>query len=243
VFVSSTRAKITELVAEGQSIRQIAEALGLANNTVRYHIARSRTGAPRVPSLPPAAIDLSADARREPTRKRVERMLADGLTRAEIARRLGISKATVSYHARNLGAKIDERCARRYDWEAIQRYYDQGHSITQCQVAFGFARQSWHEASRRGDVTARPQAMPIEQLLAGRRNRAHVKRRLIKLGLKTNRCERCGLTEWRERPLSMALHHRNGDRDDNSLENLELLCPNCHSQTDTFSGRNGRRAA
>jgi 5-methylcytosine-specific restriction endonuclease McrA len=39
----------------------------------------------------------------------------------------------------------------------------------------------------------------------------------------------------------MALHHINGDRLDNRLENLELLCPNCHSQTDTYSGRNGHR--
>jgi hypothetical protein len=41
----------------------------------------------------------------------------------------------------------------------------------------------------------------------------------------------------------MALHHINGDRFDNRVENLELLCPNCHSQTDTFGGRNSRRLA
>ena len=50
-------------------------------------------------------------------------------------------------------------------------------------------------------------------------------------------------SSWNDgRPLELDLHHRNGDRDDNRLENLALLCPNCHRQTDTFGVRN-RRAA
>jgi hypothetical protein len=72
----------------------------------------------------------------------------------------------------------------------------------------------------------------------GRRtSRGHLKRRLLEEGLKSNRCETCGLTEWRGAPLSMALHHLNGDGLDNRLENLVLLCPNCHAQTPNFSGR------
>jgi 5-methylcytosine-specific restriction endonuclease McrA len=68
-----------------------------------------------------------------------------------------------------------------------------------------------------------------------------LKRRLIKLGLKADRCEICGISAWRGAPLSLALHHVNGDGRDNRLENLQLLCPNCHSQTDNFAGRNVRR--
>src|SRR5262249_39753460 len=94
-----------------------------------------------------------------------------------------------------------------------------------------------------GDITARPWIMPLEELLVvGRRtNRSHLKQRLLGEGLKENRCEECGLTEWRGKPLSMALHHVNGDGSDNRLENLLLLCPNCHAQTPNYGGRNGHR--
>jgi HNH endonuclease len=175
----------------------------------------------------------------------VAALLALGFSRLETARILGVAKSTVSYHARRLGEPMDEKATRRYDWQEIQRYYDEGHSITECQLRFGFARESWNSARRRGAVRSRPQAVPIDELLvAGRsRNRAHVKLRLLSAGLKENRCEDCGLTSWRDRPLSMALHHVNGDGDDNRLENLQFLCPNCHSQTENFAGRNVRKAS
>jgi 5-methylcytosine-specific restriction endonuclease McrA len=85
--------------------------------------------------------------------------------------------------------------------------------------------------------------MPIEDLLVpGRvRNRGHLKKRLIAAGMLAEHCAACGLRSWLDRPLSLALHHINGDRHDNRLENLQLLCPNCHSQTDTFSGRSSHR--
>lgn len=52
-------------------------------------------------------------------------------------------------------------------------------------------------------------------------------------------CAICGQSsEWENKYLMLQLDHRNGDSRDNRLDNLRLLCPNCHSQTDTFSGRN-----
>lgn len=56
-------------------------------------------------------------------------------------------------------------------------------------------------------------------------------------GIKENRCEVCGIADWRGRALSMALHHISGDGRDNRLENLQILCPNCHAQTENFAGR------
>ncbi len=177
------------------------------------------------------------------TRARVSSLLSRGMSRAAIARRLGVSKATVSYHARRLGEQVDERGARRYDWDSVQRYYDEGHSVRECVARFGFSRQTWHAAVQRGAIAPREYPMPLERLLVADsdRSRHHVKLRLLGDGVKENRCEECGLTEWLGRPLSMALHHVNGDGRDNRLVNLRFLCPNCHSQTDNFAGRKRTR--
>jgi hypothetical protein len=172
-------------------------------------------------------------------------MLAEGLTQAEVGRQLGITKPTVSYHARRLGMPVQEACNRRYDWNEIQLAYDSGLSARQCAQRFGFALCSWNAAVKRGAVKPRPRKIPIEDLLVvgrHRTGRSHLKERLLGEGLKVNHCEQCGLTEWRNRPLSMALHHVNGDGKDNRLANLELLCPNCHAQTENFAGRNRCRS-
>lgn len=69
---------------------------------------------------------------------------------------------------------------------------------------------------------------------------SHLRDRLIKEGIKEYKCENpnCGLSEWLGKPISLQLHHINGNNSDNRLENLQLLCPNCHSQTENFGGKN-----
>jgi len=67
---------------------------------------------------------------------------------------------------------------------------------------------------------------------------ANVKELVYRLGLKENKCEICGVTEWLGNPIVCELHHINGDSTDNRIENLQILCPNCHSQTDNFRSRN-----
>jgi 5-methylcytosine-specific restriction endonuclease McrA len=140
------------------------------------------------------------------------------------------------------GRAVDPNDRRRiYDWADIQVYYNEGHSFRECQRRFGFSNASWHKATKGGEIIARRPGMPIERLLSGPRNRHHVKLRLLRAGLLKNECKHCGLTDWRGKPLTMHIDHINGVKDDHRLENLRMLCPNCHAQTETYGGRNARR--
>lgn len=65
-----------------------------------------------------------------------------------------------------------------------------------------------------------------------------LKKRLLREGLKKEICEICGLTEWLGKPIALQLDHINGNNRDNQINNLRIICPNCHSQTDTYCGNN-----
>jgi 5-methylcytosine-specific restriction endonuclease McrA len=176
-------------------------------------------------------------------RERVRKLLELGWSRRRIAQHLGVSKSTVVFHASRLDAPIDPRFGRRYRWTEIQAAYDRGMSRLECMDKFGFSAYAWTMAVKRGAIVQRPKATPLEELLVkGRRtNRSNLKKRLIEEGLKENRCEICGITRWMGKPVSMQLHHKNGDGSDNRLPNLELLCGTCHSQTDTYGAKNANR--
>lgn len=69
-------------------------------------------------------------------------------------------------------------------------------------------------------------------------NRVRLKERLIKEKYLDYKCSICSISSWNNMPISLQLDHINGINDDNRIENLRLLCPNCHSQTATYAGKN-----
>jgi len=83
--------------------------------------------------------------------------------------------------------------------------------------------------------------IPLEQILIENStyNRNHLKKRLYKENIKKEECELCGQGPiWMNKKMSLRLDHINGINDDNRIENLRIVCPNCDATLDTFSGKN-----
>ena len=65
-----------------------------------------------------------------------------------------------------------------------------------------------------------------------------LKIRLLEENIKEHKCECCGLTKWNGLDIPLELHHKDGNRHNHNLENIQLLCPNCHAQTETYRSKN-----
>ena len=81
--------------------------------------------------------------------------------------------------------------------------------------------------------------IPLEDIISGKYKghytSSRLRKRLIKEGYKKNQCEECDIKEWRGKDITCQLHHIDGNRGNNRLENLLIICPNCHSQTPNHS--------
>ena len=132
---------------------------------------------------------------------------------------------------------VAEAVAKSYSWAGVCRLLGTKPNtgsqsyIKATAVKFGvdfshFTGQSW---SRGRKYT--PKVNLDAMLVRGSNVNSHrLKLYLIRAGLKVSECERCGISEWLGEEIPLDLDHINADNKDNRLDNLQILCPNCHRQ-------------
>lgn len=93
----------------------------------------------------------------------------------------------------------------------------------------------------RGKTNHYNKPLPLEQICVENSTYNYsnsLKKRLINNKILTQKCYSCGLVEWLNQPIPLELHHINGINNDHRIENLQLLCPNCHALTSNYRGKN-----
>lgn len=176
----------------------------------------------------------------------IEVLLNEGKSWTEVAHILGCHPQTVAYHARKIkqGKVVRKqkpsKSSKEYNWEEIQTFYDEGNGYVKCKNKFKFSGNTWNAAIREQRIKLRTKK-EIFSLNFSRKHELcshNIKLGLIKYGFKKNECEKCLLTQWNGLTIPIELHHIDGDRTNNKLDNLQILCPNCHAQTSNYGIRN-----
>jgi len=85
-----------------------------------------------------------------------------------------------------------------------------------------------------------PNKRPIEDYLSNSKyiQSNKLRKRLLRDKIFEHKCSSCNSSSWLGKPIPLELDHKNGNHKDNSLDNLRLLCPNCHALTPTYRGKN-----
>lgn len=133
---------------------------------------------------------------------------------------------------RKLGLTINSGGTHSYISSVISRFgIDTSHFLG--------ARANSGKRHKGGPPSRKPQEVLVLRTEGGRNRHVLLKRSLLALG-REYCCYICRISEWQGREIVLEIEHKNSNPLDDRQENLEFICPNCHSQTDTYCGRNIR---
>lgn len=152
------------------------------------------------------------------TKELLQSAVAESLSVAQVITRLGLVPAGGNYktiHAKIAEFGLDTSHFTGSAWNVGARYRKFGKSIALSEILVEHSTYNFTHG---------------------------LKTRLIKEGVKAAVCGKCRRSEWLGFPIPLELHHVNGVNNDHRLENLQILCPNCHALTDSYRGKNQARS-
>lgn len=189
----------------------------------------------------------------------LEQLLAEGKSTAEIAQQLQMGKSTVQARMRQYGLRSQfptRRCGQtKYSAELLAPIVAAASSIRDVLRELGLTMtggshalikraiakhgiDTSHFTPYSGVKTARTKAeylLPENVFVKNPRASVSHVRRLARIHVTPYQCKKCeNPGEWMGEPVTLQLDHINGDNSDQRIDNLRWLCPNCHSQTETW---------
>ena len=141
---------------------------------------------------------------------------------------------------------------KQIDEKEFREVCNQSQSMAQASIKLGLHFNTFKKYAKKFDCYKvnpsgkgmkknNPPRVILDEILRGEHPHFQtfkLKKRLLREGIVKNECSLCGISEWNGLPINIELDHIDGNRTNHKLENLRMLCPNCHSQTDTYRAKN-----
>ena len=192
-------------------------------------------------------------------RSKIHQLREEGNTIPQICKILNISKGSVGYYLIDYNGKFkNKRGKGNYDLllekngEKIISLYRENNSI--CSIASKYNVSDFFIKKyliEKNEYEEKNRKLNIKDLIEGKiiynnpyygSINYNIKKYLLEEKIFEYKCNKCKINKWNDKDITLDLDHIDGNRNNNLLNNLRLLCPNCHSQTSTFKGKKNKKS-